>query len=118
MNDDVVDLKEALERVQDDKELLLELFDIFLGDCTKKIEIIRQAIEKKDLNQLKDTAHSLKGASGNISAKKLYNSFLTMEQIKAAIQFAASQVSHKKASLLPLEHSKSQVTLHEIRRRR
>jgi HPt (histidine-containing phosphotransfer) domain-containing protein len=84
MNDDVIDLKEALERVQDDRELLLELFEIFLGDCPKKLEIIRQAAEKKDLNQLKDAAHSLKGASGNFSAKRIYNSFLSVEQISKA----------------------------------
>jgi len=81
MNEDVVDLKEALERVQEDKELLLELFDIFLDDCPKKMEAIRQAAAKNDINQLKDTAHSLKGASGNISAKKLYHSFLAIEQM-------------------------------------
>ena len=44
--------------------------------------------------------------------------FLNMEQIKAAIQYAASKVSHRKDALLSLEHSKSQVTLHEIRRGR
>jgi len=32
MNEPAIDLQEVLERVQDDKELLSELLDIFEGD--------------------------------------------------------------------------------------
>jgi len=30
MSEEIIDLKEVLERVQDDKELLNELFDIYM----------------------------------------------------------------------------------------
>lgn len=81
MSEEAIDLKEVLERVQDDRELLLELFDIFLEDCPVKIQAIRDAAAKKDISQLKDVAHSMKGAAGNISAKKMHASFLKIEQL-------------------------------------
>lgn len=80
MNQDIIDLPEVLERVQNDKELLAELIDIFLEDCPAKIGSIRESVKKKDFAQLRDVAHSIKGASGNISAKKLHAIFLQIEQ--------------------------------------
>ena len=81
MNQDVIDLNEVLERVQNDRELLIELLDIFLEDCPEKISAIKEAVEKKDFGQLRDAAHSMKGASGNISAKKIHALFLQIEQM-------------------------------------
>lgn len=81
MNQDVVDLNEVLERVQNDKDLLLELFDIFLEDCPAKIASLKDAVSAKDLSKLRDVAHSMKGASANIAAKRINASFLQMEQL-------------------------------------
>ena len=80
MSEEIVDLKEVLERVQDDRELLLELFDIFIEDYPNKLNAIKQASQKKDFEALRDAAHSMKGASGNLSAKRLYAIFLKIEQ--------------------------------------
>ena len=84
MSEEVVDLKEVLERVQDDRELLLELFDIFIEDYPGKLDAIKQAVAKKDSEALRDAAHSMKGASGNLSAKRLYAMFLKVEQLAKA----------------------------------
>lgn len=81
MSEDAVDLKDVLERVQGDVELLKELFQIYSEDFVEKRKALTLAIEKNDYEQVKSIAHSLKGASGNISAKKLYASFLNLEQI-------------------------------------
>lgn len=80
MSQDIIDLLEVLERVQNDRELLAELIDIFLEDCPNKMNTIKECVKKKDFAQLRDTAHSIKGASGNISAKKLHAIFLQIEQ--------------------------------------
>ncbi len=80
MTDDIIDLKEVLERVQQDKELLLELLGIFLEDCPIKIAAIKEALPKKDFKQLHELAHSMKGASGNLSAKSISAHFLQIEQ--------------------------------------
>ena len=81
MNDDILDLKEFLERVQDDKELLLELLDIFQADFQDKRQKIKEALQNKNYEDLRSLAHSLKGASGNISAKALWATFFKFEEI-------------------------------------
>ena len=81
MSDEVLDLNEFLERVQDDKELLLELLDIFSDDYQKKRVQLEEAVNKNDSEQIKSVAHSLKGASGNISAKSMRESFMKLEQM-------------------------------------
>lgn len=81
METDIIDLNEVMERVQDDKELLLELFDIYQGDFVKKRQALSDAIAAKDIVKIKEVAHSMKGASGNISAKLIYGSCLALEQL-------------------------------------
>lgn len=81
MADDIIDLADVLERVQDDKELLLELLDIYQEDFLLKREALAQAIAGNDIAKVKEVAHSMKGASGNISAKRLYASCLQLEQL-------------------------------------
>src|SRR3990167_7322245 len=81
MSEEVLDLEEVLERVQDDKELLLELFAIFQEDYEQKHGQIGQAVSRKDFDQLKNIAHSLKGASSNISAKRIYAIFAEIERM-------------------------------------
>lgn len=81
METEIIDLKEVLERVQDDKELLLELFDIYQGDFLKKRQALADAITAKNITKIKEIAHSMKGSSGNISAKLIYGSCLSLEQL-------------------------------------
>ena len=79
MNKEILDLDEFMERVQDDKELLLELLDIFSEDYTKKRILLEKNIKKNDYNEVRGIAHSLKGASSNISAKPLHQLMSDLE---------------------------------------
>ena len=88
MSEEAIDLNEVLERVQDDKVLLLELLDIFQEDYVQKRSVIKNSLTQKDSEQIKAIAHSLKGASGNISAKKLHVSFMKLEQMAQKNDFA------------------------------
>jgi len=81
MSNNILDLKELMERVQDDKELLLELLDIFIEDFDKKKKALQEAIEETNYEQIRNIAHSLKGATGNISAKDLRVIFTDMEEM-------------------------------------
>jgi HPt (histidine-containing phosphotransfer) domain-containing protein len=81
MNDEILDLPEVMDRVQDDKELLLELFDIYTTDFIEKRKLLEQAIQNNDCEQVVSLAHSLKGASGNISAKFLRTTFYKYESM-------------------------------------
>ncbi len=81
MSEDIIDLKDVLDRVQDDKELLLELFDIFKEDFAKKRQALGEAVAAGDIVKIKEIAHSMKGSSGNISAKPMHASCLQLEQL-------------------------------------
>ena len=77
---DAIDMKEVMERLQDDRELLMELLNLYTDDFTEKRAGLNEAAQNKDFEKLRNIAHSLKGSSGNISAKKLHSIFLTLEQ--------------------------------------
>ena len=81
MSEEIIDLKDVLERVQDDKELLDELFDIYQEDFVIKRKALNDAIAAGDIAKIKEVAHSMKGSSGNISAKPLHASCLKLEML-------------------------------------
>ena len=78
---EIIDLKDALERVQDDKELLAELFDIYQEDFVLKRKALGDAITTGDIPKIKEVAHSMKGSSGNISARPLHAACLQLESL-------------------------------------
>ncbi len=80
MAEKIIDFEEALDRVQEDRELLFELFDIFEQDFKKKRVEIGQHLKDKDTEMVRNIAHSLKGAAGNISAHFIYESCLFIEK--------------------------------------
>ena len=80
MEEKVLDLEDVLERVQDDHELLLELFDIFENDYLDKREQLNHLVKENKLEEIRDVAHSMKGAAGNISVKALFSSCANIEQ--------------------------------------
>ena len=81
MATDIIDLPDFLERVQDDKELLLELLDIFQEDFVAKREALGEAVAATNIPKIKEVAHSLKGSSGNISAKTMHAACLQLEHL-------------------------------------
>jgi HPt (histidine-containing phosphotransfer) domain-containing protein len=81
MSEEIIDLKDVLERVQDDKELLAELLDIYQEDFVIKRKALGDAIVAHDIAKIKEVAHSMKGSSGNISAKPLHAACLQLETL-------------------------------------
>ena len=79
MLNDAIDLPDVMERVQDDKELLLELLVIFQDDFLKKRQALGAAVAAGDIPKVKELAHSIKGSSGNISAKAMHATCLELE---------------------------------------
>jgi CheY-like chemotaxis protein len=58
---------ELLARFDGDGELLKELAGIFLQECPKMLDEIRQALRTRDPKLLERAAHTLKGSVGNFS---------------------------------------------------
>ena len=93
MSEEILDLAEVMDRVQDDKELLLELFDIFISDYSEKRRLLEKAVAANDIDQIVSISHSLKGASGNISAKLMRETFLKFEVMGKNGNLAEAKVS-------------------------
>jgi len=93
MDEKIIDLADVLDRVQDDSELLLELFDIFEEDFQGKRKELDRYLSEENAEMVRNIAHSLKGAAGNISAKRLYAVCLFIE--KEAADGRLAQVPEK-----------------------
>lgn len=59
-----------LERIGDES-LIDEIIPVFLKDNTERMEMLSQAIVKKDSKEMKFYAHSVKGAAATIGAVKI-----------------------------------------------
>lgn len=65
-----VDLPDLLTRVEDDRDLLRELFVIFREELPGLQGALNAAIDIGDLSQAAKTAHTLKGMLANMSMKR------------------------------------------------
>jgi len=64
------DIKELLERVDDDREFLCELLLIFRRDSETNLQKAKAALRDKDLPGLVRAAHTLKGMLRNLSMNR------------------------------------------------
>ncbi len=98
MDNDIIGIQDVLGRLQGDKELLLELIQIFLEDAPQRFHDVSDLIKKEDCVQLADAAHSVKGAASNIGANKLWHSFKTLEQAAKDKDLALASAIFARAS--------------------
>jgi len=63
------DLAELLSRVDNDRELLRELLDIFKEDAPQHVETLREAVTSSDTARVASEAHTLKGMLSNLASK-------------------------------------------------
>ena len=87
---EIIDLKDGMERVQDDKDLLCELFDIFSEDFVGKYTAIQAACVKGDAAAFQMLAHGLKGATGNISAMRMHENCVELDKLGRACDLSGA----------------------------
>ena len=80
MSEITFDFDEFMDRVQNDKELLFKLLDIFINDFQDKRQLLGEAIATGNPRTVEHVAHFLKGSCGNISAKALRAIFFILEE--------------------------------------
>ena len=90
------DLEKALEIVDQDKEFLKELLEIFNSDYPQKMTVIYQAIKEKDFKTLNEIAHGLKGAAGNLFLTKIYELTLDLENKGKVRKIEGAEETYKK----------------------
>jgi len=67
----VFDYDDFLDRIDGDVDLLKEVIEIFLEDTPGLLANLYSGIKRDDTKAVERAAHTLKGATANISAKRL-----------------------------------------------
>ncbi len=75
------DRAEALEQCLGSEDMLGQLARVFLQNADQMLAAIEQAIQSQDAAALHRSAHTFKGAVGNLAAKKAYDAALRLEQM-------------------------------------
>ena len=81
MRNDIVDMKELVDRGIDDKELIIELLEDFIKDFVEKRNQLIKELEQKNYERVKDITHGLKGSAGNLSIKSMHTCFMLIEYL-------------------------------------
>jgi CheY-like chemotaxis protein/HPt (histidine-containing phosphotransfer) domain-containing protein len=76
-----IDRETLLSRVGGDEELLIEIVQLFLVDCPLRVAAIREAVAAGDPDEIRLTAHALKGSASNMSADALTAAARTLERL-------------------------------------
>jgi HPt (histidine-containing phosphotransfer) domain-containing protein len=77
----VLDLPEALNRVDGDQDLFLTLAELFLQESPKEAAAVRAALERQDCAGLTAAAHKLKGSVIQICATRLFECAKRLEEL-------------------------------------
>ncbi|MEM7100284.1 MAG: Hpt domain-containing protein [Pseudomonadota bacterium] len=100
-------LEELREIMEDDFDILMETF---LAESAKQFQSIQDAWQASDVDQLRRSAHSLKGSCGNIGA-------ISLQEHCANLEHAArdEQLDNFEAMLAQVENTLQEVCA-EIKR--
>ncbi len=77
----IFDREEALKQCLESTELLGQLVQVFMKNADQMMAEIAGAIERQDPKALHRSAHTFKGAVGNLAAKNAYETALRLEQM-------------------------------------
>ena len=95
-----IDRVSLLERVEGDQELLTEIIHLFQQNAPSQMMTMRDALQSGDMAALERSAHSLKGAVSNLSARVAAAATLQLEK-----DARNKDAESAKASLLEVERT-------------
>lgn len=84
---DPIDFEKALKEFENDREFLTEVLEEFIRTVGEQIPKIRQALASKDVDTLKQEAHSIKGRAANLTACELSQAAGVLEDIGKTVHF-------------------------------
>jgi CheY-like chemotaxis protein/HPt (histidine-containing phosphotransfer) domain-containing protein len=84
---------ELIDRLGGDADLLGDVIRLFLDDCPKRLAAISAAVEGRDPESIRTTAHALKGAAGTIAAAAVFEAAQTLERIGAEKRLNAAEAA-------------------------
>jgi len=75
------DLEFALKTVGGDKDLLLEIADLFVEEAPQMLSVIEMGVAEEDFEAIERSAHKFKSSLANIGARLASNLALTLETL-------------------------------------
>jgi two-component system, sensor histidine kinase and response regulator len=88
-----------LERLGGDVALVADVSRLFLEFCPGGVSAIKAAIDNHDAGRLTTTAHALKGAAANLSARALSDAAQTLERLGAELRLEPAEAAWRRLSV-------------------
>jgi len=99
MNADLVfNQEDAMQRVDNDRELYAELITMFFGEWPTSVANLEEACRRQAASEVEHIAHSMKSALGNLGAMRSYRM-----AIKIEMAAKSSNITEATASLEQLK---------------
>jgi len=89
----IVDRENLMSRLQGDTNLLAEIVSIFARELPGHLATLEADVDAGDANRIRETAHKLKGAVGNLSSKPTYKAASALEKAAASGDLSRSAES-------------------------
>jgi HPt (histidine-containing phosphotransfer) domain-containing protein len=70
-----------LAQLAGDRDLLADVVRVFVDDCPVRLAAIESALGRRNAEDLRASAHALRGAAARVSARALQQSASTLEQL-------------------------------------
>lgn len=102
--DDSFNREETLKRLQGDEGLLRDMAGLFLELYPEKIEAVHMALRQRDVAQLAQASHALKGLVGHFVVPKAFDAAMQLDE-RAKLQ----DLDGAKQALMTLEQALGQV---------
>ena len=101
-----IDIQDLLGRVENDRELLKDLVDIFRSDLPQYLAALEQAVYDRDSAEVARTAHSLKGMFANLAAPRAASAAAHLEALgreanAKGLAAALADLNQEVSGLLP-----------------
>lgn len=93
---DIFDRQAVLERTMGDEELMHTVITVFLEDMPKQLKTLGEALAAGDCATAERTAHSIKGAAGNVGGKQVQQEALAIEKAAKSGDLASAKASFEK----------------------
>jgi len=94
-----VDRALLMERLGGDQQLLTDVVRLFLEDCPLRLAAIKSAVDARDAERLRTTAHAFKGAAGNLAATALFEATQTLERMGVEGRLEAVEAAWRRLSM-------------------
>ena len=98
-----IDLARALERMGGDQQLFADVVRVFLEDSPERLAAIKRAVDQRNADAIRRSAHALKGAASNLAANDVFEAANTLERLGAEARLDAAEAAWRRLSAAAAE---------------